>query len=166
MTSNQWHETGAFAVARLWMLLSNHSHLKLNSASAMIHPSLFKWLVIIAGFLPWSLIAQSEPTITLDDRINGIMEPITNVIMKVIFVEVSIGWGQAVPFVLIWLLAGAVFFTVYNKFVNVRAFGHALAVDGEGAVGVIVKGRHQAYQRAFAGAGGADKRDHLAGPGV
>ena len=128
MTSNQWHETGAFAVARLWMLLSNHSHLKLNSASAMIHPSLFKWLVIIAGFLPWSLIAQSEPTITLDDRINGIMEPITNVIMKVIFVEVSIGWGQAVPFVLIWLLAGAVFFTVYNKFVNVRAFGHALAV--------------------------------------
>ena len=56
------------------------------------------------------------------------MEPITNVIMKVIFVEVSIGWGQAVPFVLIWLLAGAVFFTVYNKFVNVRAFGHALAV--------------------------------------
>ncbi|MEC7905194.1 MAG: alanine/glycine:cation symporter family protein [Verrucomicrobiota bacterium] len=65
---------------------------------------------------------------TLDDRINGIMEPITNVIMKVIFVEVSIGWGQAVPFVLIWLLAGAVFFTVYNKFVNVRAFGHALAV--------------------------------------
>ena len=40
----------------------------------------------------------------------------------------SIGWGQAVPFVLIWLLAGAVFFTVYNKFVNVRAFGHALAV--------------------------------------
>jgi len=94
----------------------------------MIHPYLFKWFVIIAGFLPLSLTAQSESTVTLDDRINGIMEPITNVIMKVIFVEVSIGLGQSVPFVLIWLLAGAVFFTVYNKFVNVRAFGHALAV--------------------------------------
>ncbi len=94
----------------------------------MFHPSCLKWLVMISGFLPWSLTAQSESTMTLDDRINGIMEPITNVIMKVIFVEVSIGWGQAVPFVLIWLLAGAVFFTVYNKFVNVRAFGHALAV--------------------------------------
>ncbi len=94
----------------------------------MFHPSYLKWLVMISGFLPSSLTAQSESTMTLDDRINGIMEPITNVIMKVIFVEVSIGWGQAVPFVLIWLLAGAVFFTVYNKFVNVRAFGHALAV--------------------------------------
>jgi AGCS family alanine or glycine:cation symporter len=94
----------------------------------MFHPSYLKWLVMISGFLPYSLTAQSESTMTLDDRINGIMEPITNVIMKVIFVEVSIGWGQAVPFVLIWLLAGAVFFTVYNKFVNVRAFGHALAV--------------------------------------
>ena len=94
----------------------------------MFHPSCLKWLVMISGFLPYSLAAQSESTMTLDDRINGIMEPITNVIMKVIFVEVSIGWGQAVPFVLIWLLAGAVFFTVYNKFVNVRAFGHALAV--------------------------------------
>ena len=94
----------------------------------MFHPFQLRWLVIISGFLPWSLAAQSESTMTLDDRINAIMEPITNVIMKVIFVEVSIGWGQAVPFVLIWLLAGAVFFTVYNKFVNVRAFGHALAV--------------------------------------
>ena len=94
----------------------------------MFHPSYLKWLVMISGFLPYSLTAQPESTMTLDDRINGIMEPITNVIMKVIFVEVSIGWGQAVPFVLIWLLAGAVFFTVYNKFVNVRAFGHALAV--------------------------------------
>ncbi len=102
---------------------------KPNPASAMFHPSCLKWLVMISGFLPWSLTAQSESTMTLDDRINGIMEPITNVIMKVIFVEVSIGWGQAVPFVLIWLLAGAVFFTVYNKFVNVRAFGHAMAED-------------------------------------
>ena len=48
---------------------------------------------MISGFLPYSLTAQSESTMTLDDRINGIMEPITNVIMKVIFVEVSIGWG-------------------------------------------------------------------------
>ena len=58
----------------------------------MFHPSYLKWLVMISGFLPYSLTAQSESTMTLDDRINGIMEPITNVIMKVIFVEVSIGW--------------------------------------------------------------------------
>ena len=33
-----------------------------------------------------------------------------------------------VPFVLIWLLAGALIFTVYNRFVNLTAFRHALDV--------------------------------------
>ena len=36
--------------------------------------------------------------------------------------------GFTVPFVLIWLFFGALFFTVYFKFVNLRAFGHALDV--------------------------------------
>ena len=56
------------------------------------------------------------------------MEPITNVIMKIIFFTVPIGGGMEVPFVLIWLLLGAVIFTVYNGFVNITAFRHALDV--------------------------------------
>ncbi len=35
---------------------------------------------------------------------------------------------KEIPFVLIWLLVGALFFTVYMKFVNVRSFRHALDV--------------------------------------
>ena len=63
----------------------------------------------------------------VDDKINSVMEPITNAIMKVIFFTVSFG-DLSVPFVLIWLLAGAIFFTVYYRFVNIRAFRHALDV--------------------------------------
>ena len=33
-----------------------------------------------------------------------------------------------VPFVLLWLVAGAVFFTVFFRFINVRGFRHALDV--------------------------------------
>ena len=64
---------------------------------------------------------------TVDEKINSVMEPLTNAIMKVIFFQVSFA-GVSVPFVLIWLLAGAIFFTFYFKFVNIRGFGHALDV--------------------------------------
>ena len=37
------------------------------------------------------------------------------------------GWlGTNVPFIVIWLLVGAVFFTVYMGFINVRGFWHAI----------------------------------------
>jgi AGCS family alanine or glycine:cation symporter len=64
---------------------------------------------------------------TVDEKINAVMEPLTNAIMKVIFFEVSFA-GVTVPFVLIWLLAGAIFFTFYFNFLNIRGFGHALDV--------------------------------------
>ena len=72
--------------------------------------------------------SETTDVVTLDDRINGVMEPITTAISKVIFFTVPIGGGVEVPFVLLWLLAGAVFFTVFFRFVNVRAFRHALDV--------------------------------------
>ena len=64
---------------------------------------------------------------SVDEKINAVMEPLTNVIMKVIFFEISFG-GTSVPFVLIWLLAGAIFFTFYFKFINISGFRHALDV--------------------------------------
>ena len=81
-------------------------------------------LLPLFAFLPMFTWAQSS----IDDRINGIMEPVTNAIMSVIFFTVPIGGGMEVPFVLIWLLLGAIIFTVYNGFVNITAFRHALDV--------------------------------------
>ena len=80
---------------------------------------------LLFSCLPLLASAQSA---SVDDRINAFMEPVTNFIMKVIFFTVPVGGGMEVPFVLIWLLAGALIFTIYNKFVNVTAFRHALDV--------------------------------------
>lgn len=81
-------------------------------------------LAITALATPFIGHAASE---TLDDRINAVMEPVTNAIMKVIFFSLSFG-DLKVPFVLIWLLAGAVFFTFYFRFLSIRGFKHALDV--------------------------------------
>ena len=81
-------------------------------------------LLSVLSLLPLVSLGQSS----IDEQINGVMEPITNVIMKIIFFTVPIGGGMEVPFVLIWLLLGAVIFTVYNEFVNITAFRHALDV--------------------------------------
>ena len=79
---------------------------------------------LLLSLVPWLAHAQGS----VDDRINAVMEPVTNAIMSVIFFTVPIGGGREVPFVLIWLLAGALIFTLYNRFVNITAFGHALDV--------------------------------------
>jgi AGCS family alanine or glycine:cation symporter len=69
-----------------------------------------------------------EVVLSIDDRIESYMEPVTNVIMDVIFVTIPIGFGKEVPFVLIWLLFGAVFFTFYFKFISISGFKHAIDV--------------------------------------
>lgn len=71
------------------------------------------------------LLAQ-EPG-AVDRAINDFMEPITTTLMKVIFFTVPIG-SIDVPFVLIWLIGGAIFFTFYMKFINITGFKHALDV--------------------------------------
>ena len=81
-------------------------------------------LVALVSALFQPVYAQAS---TVDEKINAVMEPLTNAIMKVIFFQVSFA-GVSVPFVLIWLLAGAIFFTFYFNFINIRGFGHALDV--------------------------------------
>ncbi len=81
-------------------------------------------LVALVSALFQPCYAQAS---SVDEKINAVMEPLTSAIMKVIFFQVSFA-GVTVPFVLIWLLAGAIFFTFYFRFINIRGFGHALDV--------------------------------------
>lgn len=73
------------------------------------------------------LFAFGQSGSTMDEKINAVFEPITRAIESVIFFTVSVG-GFTIPFVLVWLIVGATFFTVYMRFVNIRAFKHALDV--------------------------------------
>ncbi|HKL92870.1 MAG TPA: alanine/glycine:cation symporter family protein [Bacteroidales bacterium] len=53
------------------------------------------------------------------------------------FAAVGLSLGVEVPFIVVWLLIGALFFTVYFRFINVRGFKHALQ---------LVSGRHTRHK--------------------
>ena len=76
---------------------------------------------------PMILVADDVPVLTLDDRINDVMGPITAKITSVIFFQVDV-FGFTIPFVLIWLSLGALLFTFYFGFINLTGFKHAVDV--------------------------------------
>jgi AGCS family alanine or glycine:cation symporter len=67
------------------------------------------------------------PFPSLDERINKAVEPATKMIGKIVFWTVKID-GKDVPFVLIWLVVGAIIFTVYFRFISIRGFKLALDI--------------------------------------
>jgi AGCS family alanine or glycine:cation symporter len=87
------------------------------------------YLLISSLLFPLLTFAQDtgEAAKTLDEIINEKVQPVTDVIESIVFVPVTIG-NFTIPFVLIWLIVGAIFFTVYMRFVNLTAFKHALDV--------------------------------------
>ena len=78
-----------------------------------------KKILAILLFLPQMLRAES----TFGDQINSLFEPIVNLMAKVIFWE---PFSAGIPIVVIWLVIGAVFFTIRMNFINLRGFKHAL----------------------------------------
>ena len=79
------------------------------------------------------LLAQTEATVTtqeltIDEKINNWIQPATEVISNIIFYPIQFTDSISVPFILIWLLVGAAFFTIYLGFINVTGFGRALKI--------------------------------------
>lgn len=68
----------------------------------------------------------------IDEAINAAVAPLAEFVSRVVFFKVPV-FGAELPLVVLWLVAGAVFFTVYMRFVNLVAFRHA--VD-------LVRGKH------------------------
>ncbi|MEM6910798.1 MAG: alanine/glycine:cation symporter family protein [Verrucomicrobiota bacterium] len=79
-------------------------------------------------------MAEEAPAETVDEKINQAVAPYTAAISKVVFFDVWKGEVEAdgekvelaIPFVLLWLAGGAIFLTIFFKFINFRAFGLAL----------------------------------------
>ena len=91
-------------------------NLKLNSVTRTI------FLLFIALLLqPSALFAQTEKGI--DDRINEAFKPISDFFSQLVFFELG---GN--PFVIYLLVGGAVFFTLYFGFINLRYFRSAVNV--------------------------------------
>lgn len=83
-------------------------------------------LLLLAFLAPVLAFAQDAPQ-TFDEKLQSIFDPITAFVSKIIFFTVPIG-GQDIPFVLPWLIVGAMVFTVYMGFINITGFKHALDV--------------------------------------
>ncbi|MCR9259215.1 MAG: alanine:cation symporter family protein [Pseudomonadaceae bacterium] len=76
---------------------------------------------------------QSDPgTQSIDTLIDSAMRPLADGASNFIFFSVDI-FGTPVPLIVLWLVAGGVFFTVYLRFINFRGFRHALE---------LVSGKH------------------------
>jgi len=79
---------------------------------------------IVALLMPILTFAQDK---TIDQKIDGFFRPVADAVGSVIFYPISFG-GHSVPVVLIVLIAGALFFTIYFKFANFTLIGKAIKV--------------------------------------
>ena len=74
--------------------------------------------------------AFAEESKKLGDRINDFFVPIVDVIAMFIFWDpiaaTGLDIGTSIPIVVVWLVFGALFFTIKMNFINVRAFKHAI----------------------------------------
>lgn len=77
------------------------------------------WLAIMAALL-WGNAAHAG----IDETINDFTAPIAKVVGEIVFFKIPVFDAQ-LPLVVLWLVVGAVFFTFYMRFVNLRGFAHA-----------------------------------------
>jgi AGCS family alanine or glycine:cation symporter len=75
---------------------------------------------LAALLLAFTGLVQAD---SLDDRINNAVGPYLNEFTDIIFATIPF-FGTTVPWVVIWLVIAATFFTVYFKFINLRSFRH------------------------------------------
>jgi len=78
-----------------------------------------------AGFALFGLF-MSLPALAqdgVDERINEAVRPFADAVSGFIFSSFPLA-GVQFPYVLVWLISGAVIFTLYFRFINFRAFKH------------------------------------------
>jgi len=75
----------------------------------------------------FKLIAQAPADETFDAMVDRLFGPFTQTMSDIIFWGFDID-GVTLPLVVLWLIAGALFFTIYMRFINIRSFRHAIQV--------------------------------------
>lgn len=81
-------------------------------------------LMALLAALAASATAHAQDAPGLDERINAWFTPIADAISTIIFFSVPIN-GAAFPLIVGWLILAGLIFTIYFRFINIRAFGHA-----------------------------------------
>ena len=111
----------------------------------------------------------------IDDAVNAAFRPIASAMVDLVFFSVPIGEAE-LPLIVVWLIAGALLFTVYLRLINVRGFVHAIRIvmgkedTGPRAPGEVT--HFQALTMAVSGTVGVGNITHVAvaisvgGPGA
>ncbi len=69
--------------------------------------------------IPFISFCQDTAEKGIDERINEVFEPIAATVGGIVFYSITVA-GNTIPIVLIVLIGGALFFTLYFKFPNIR----------------------------------------------
>jgi AGCS family alanine or glycine:cation symporter len=78
----------------------------------------------------------------LDTQINSAIEPLAKSLSNIIFFELEFTPEIKIPFLVLWLITGSLFFTLYFRFLNIRGLKHTIetlkgkyaAKDAEGLI--------------------------------
>lgn len=63
----------------------------------------------------------------IDDTINEAFRPVATAMVNFVFYSVPIGEAR-LPLIVVWLIAGALFFSIRLRLINVRGFWHAIRI--------------------------------------
>ncbi len=87
-------------------------------------------LLLLTVFILISQIAtvRAQVSESLDQKINRIFGENTGWFVEFIFYKIKFSEGVEVPWVLFPLILGAIFFTIYFRFINIRAFTKAVNI--------------------------------------
>ncbi|MEL7228041.1 MAG: alanine:cation symporter family protein, partial [Cyanobacteria bacterium J06576_12] len=94
--------------------------------------TLFKlktWHYLLIAFIllvPQAVLAQEGEVAASPGFLEAAFQKIIDLLNLVFYFK--IGGENGIPFIVLWLVAGAVFFTLRMKFINLRAFKHAIEV--------------------------------------
>lgn len=78
-------------------------------------------LIALALWLVSSVARAAE--VSIDQRIEAVVAPISQAVSNFIFYSVPVN-GAALPLIVVWLIVAGIVFTVFFKFVNIRGFAH------------------------------------------
>ena len=74
------------------------------------------------------VFTTSSYALSIDQKINDILAPVSSFVVSVVFFSVEIYEGSKVPLIVVWLIIAALFCTIYFGFINLRHFGTALKI--------------------------------------
>jgi len=83
----------------------------------------YPWLCLVLLAIPSTAYAADGKPTGILGAIDSIFSYLVAALSQVLFFSIG-----GMPFIVLWLIIGAVFFTIRMRFINFRGFGHAISV--------------------------------------